>query len=1124
MKQFRNADGVLAIGLALMALYLSGPSLSLADEFQDKFTPFATKYCAECHNDKEARGELNVTRYTSSKQVIGEFRRFNSIIEFIRGGEMPPEDAPQPTLAEREAVVEMLEAILLTEAKKHAGDPGVVLPRRLSNTEYDTAIRDLTGVEIRPTREFPPDPAAGEGFNNTAEALSMSPSLLRKYLSSAQHVSEHLVLTTSGIRFAPFPVTSYNERKKLTEQAIVDFYQQHDVQPRDYVEAAWRYRHRGDSDRDVSISAWGERSGLSAKYLSLVWETLQDASEGSGYLKQLGQLWDALPPPQKANAAPAELATLMRFIEFVQRRLNQREEALIRSNAGNWPIAHLDFRAKTAARRDQFDASRWQPQHLVRFDRLRVPQEKASAGTGLSIYLRVDRAFDDGAGATVIVKGPLFSKSSNPPRNADEAQRNEVVTLRAMLEKHSPDVATRLAFGKHPGGDELDADSFAIAAPSVVEISLPLELLREIEGKQLLADCELDAAHRERSVHLQYATGQKPEEAFATSAELLIHSDSNLAKDMTVSAERFCRAFPNRFFYVDRERGLAAGFHLVEGFFRDDQPLVEKVLAEHEREELDKLWTELDFITQSTETLLRGFVWFERAERHVLHDARFNFLRAEDPKLVNEELLAKFERLYLEKLGVKLVADQLQPEKPNSQFDLVHGFFEEIRTGLAKYQEQLRAAEHLALSDVQVFARRAYRRPLGEEESQSLQTLYQNLRKQGQGVEGALRGVLAAVLMSPEFFLHFTESAPGTGVYPLSDDDLASRLSFFLWSSIPDEELLSLAAAGKLHDERVLLAQTRRMLRDDKIGTFAREFFGQWLRYRDYLDKDTVSAETFPGSGYGPDLRAAMFEEPIRLATHLIQEDQPITELLRSDTTFVNGVLAKHYGDPIVKQYQSRSTDPSQWHRVDGLRDIGRGGLFGMGVVLAKNSAGERTSPIKRGFWTVHHLLGQHFPPPPADVPELPPGEKAAKKTIRELITEHTANSKCALCHVHFDSLGMALEGFDAIGRARTKDLAGRPIDDVAVLPSGETAKGIPGLIEYIEQHRRKDFVRNLCRKFLGYALGRSVLLSDQPLLMEMEAALEKNDYRFSVLFETVVKSPQFRNQRGSEFVAAPQR
>jgi hypothetical protein len=616
--------------------------------------------------------------------------------------------------------------------------------------------------------------------------------------------------------------------------------------------------------------------------------------------------------------------------------------------------------------------------------------------------------------------------------------------------------------------------------------------------------------------------GQKPEDAFAASAELLIHPDSNLAKDMTASAERFCRAFPNRFFYVDRERGLAAGFHLVEGFFRDDRPLVEKVLAEDERDELDKLWRELDFITQSTETLLRGFVWFERAERHVLHDARFNFLRAEDPKLVNEELLAKFERLYLEKLGVKFIADQLQPEKPNSQFDLVHGFFEEIRAGLAKYQQQLSAAEQLALNDVQALARRAYRRPLREDESQSLQALYQNLRKQGQGVEGALRGVLAAVLMSPEFFLHFTESAPGTGVYPLSDDDLASRLSFFLWSSIPDEELLSLAAAGKLREEEVLIAQTRRMLRDDKIETFAREFFGQWLRYRDYLAKDTVSAETFPGSGYGPELRAAMFEEPIRLATHLIQEDQPITELLRSDTTFVNGVLAKHYGDAIVKQYQSRSTDPAQWHRVDGLREVGRGGLFGMGVVLAKNSAGERTSPIKRGFWTVHHLLGQHFPPPPADVPELPPGEKAATRTIRELITEHTANSKCALCHVHFDSLGMALEGFDAIGRARTKDLAGRPIDDVAVLPSGETAKGIPGLIDYIEQHRRKDFVRNLCRKFLGYALGRSVLLSDQPLLMEMEAALENNEYRFSVLFETVVKSPQFRQQRGSEFVAAP--
>jgi hypothetical protein len=265
-----------------------------------------------------------------------------------------------------------------------------------------------------------------------------------------------------------------------------------------------------------------------------------------------------------------------------------------------------------------------------------------------------------------------------------------------------------------------------------------------------------------------------------------------------------------------------------------------------------------------------------------------------------------------------------------------------------------------------------------------------------------------------------------------------------------------------------------------------------------------------------------MLEEPARLATYLIRNDRPVTDLLASDTTFVNEVLARHYGGQILQQYAAAGSDGSDqgWRRVAGLRQAGRGGLFGMGVVLTKNSAGERTSPVKRGFWTVHHLLGQHFPPPPADVPELPATEKESEQTIRQLLAAHTADAKCAICHTHFDSLGLAMEGFDPIGRSRTKDLAGRPIDNVAVLPNGETARGIPGLIDYVQRHRHKDFVRTLCRKFLGYALGRSVLLSDEPLLQQMESALEQNEYRFSALFATVVSSPQFRNQRGRDDLA----
>ncbi|MCA9070689.1 MAG: DUF1592 domain-containing protein, partial [Planctomycetaceae bacterium] len=374
----------------------------------------------------------------------------------------------------------------------------------------------------------------------------------------------------------------------------------------------------------------------------------------------------------------------------------------------------------------------------------------------------------------------------------------------------------------------------------------------------------------------------------------MVHSESPLAKQMAASAERLCFTFPNRFAYVDTKRGLAAGFHLVEGFFRDDRPLVEKVLDDQQNEELNRLWEELDFVTRHSETLLRGFVWFERSERHVLHDQRFDFLRPEDPQLINAAMLNRFEKVYLEKMGIKLVEGSLKPVSPSEKYDMIHGFFEQVREGLTCRQELLQKAEELAWRDMKQIAEQAFRRPLSDRDKQSLNALYRAFRDQGQDIETSLRGVMTAVLMSPRFCYRYTEVASGSDVVPLSDYALASRLSYFLWSTLPDEELLAAATSGKLQDESVLLAHTRRMLKDRKVESFAREFFGQWLRYRDYLANDSVNGEAFPG--YTDELRQAMFEEPVRLATHLIEQDKPITEWLRSDFTFVNGVLAKHYG------------------------------------------------------------------------------------------------------------------------------------------------------------------------------------------------------------------------------------
>lgn len=311
------------------------------------------------------------------------------------------------------------------------------------------------------------------------------------------------------------------------------------------MEAAWRYRYRDEASRSVDIATWAQSHKLSGKYLALVSDTLSSASASSGYLKQVGQCWDAIPAPTEKGNPPPELAELERLIEFRRQTLTFREEALIRSSAGNWPIAHLEFRAKTAAQRDQFDPSHLQQNRItLRFDRLSAPKENAKPSSGTSLFLRIDRDVDDGEGGIVLVQRSLFSKSDQFPPNPDEAKKQEVVTLREVLDQHAPTVAAQLAFGKHPDGSQLDQDIFAIKAPALIEIPLSPDALRLLDGKQLLLHAELDAKHRERSVWIQHSVGKPPESPPTTRGSLLMHGDSDLAKQLSQSAEHFVRHSP----------------------------------------------------------------------------------------------------------------------------------------------------------------------------------------------------------------------------------------------------------------------------------------------------------------------------------------------------------------------------------------------------------------------------------------------------------------------------------------------------------------------------------------------------------------------------------------------------
>jgi hypothetical protein len=305
----------------------------------------------------------------------------------------------------------------------------------------------------------------------------------------------------------------------------------------------------------------------------------------------------------------------------------------------------------------------------------------------------------------------------------------------------------------------------------------------------------------------------------------------------------------------------------------------------------------------------------------------------------------------------------------------------------------------------------------------------------------------------------------------------------------------------------VVAKQVHRMLSDVRIRRLATEFACQWLHIHDFATAEEKSPKHFPEFA---DLRADMYEESIQFLTDLFQRDASLLTLLKADHTFVNERMARFYGIANVQG--------AAWRRVEGTQQQARGGILSWATTLAKQSGASRTSPILRGNWLSEVLLGEKLPRPPKDVPVLPADEiDTDGLTVRQLVTKHTSDTRCASCHQKIDPFGFALEGFDAIGRRREQDLAGRPIDTRTKLPDGTEIDGWKGLRDYLLEKRHDAIILQFCRKLLGYALGREVQLSDKPLLTEMQRQLAAKDYHFSVAVELIAQSRQFREIRGRE-------
>ncbi|MES1261995.1 MAG: DUF1592 domain-containing protein, partial [Acidobacteriota bacterium] len=591
---------------------------------------------------------------------------------------------------------------------------------------------------------------------------------------------------------------------------------------------------------------------------------------------------------------------------------------------------------------------------------------------------------------------------------------------------------------------------------------------------------------------------------------------------------RFASVFPDTFYVTERGRYfpddsadkgrlLSAGYHSVVGFFRDDTPLVELILDEKSQKELDRLWNEFDFIANFTARTWTQY-YFNQSGEVQGHGAESGSARPPDHAITDEPVIMKMRDAYLAKAAANPNNDPVAPAA-------IRDHFNRVNATLRSLEKEHADAEPQHLEALLRFAARAFRRPLTKAERDDLLSYYRAIRTKNElSHEDAIRDSIVSVLMSPDFLYRIDlldagaapsgstlrnaalKTSPAVPTRPLSSYALASRLSYFLWSSMPDDELLRHAAAGDLQKPDVLLAETRRMLKDARTRGLATEFTGNWLEFRHFETNNSVDRERFPA--FNNELREAMFQEPVRFIEDAVRNNRSVLDLLYGNYTFVNPPLAQHYGMPEVKG------DGNTWIRVDDAGKYGRGGLLPMSVFLTQNSPGLRTSPVKRGHWVVSRVLGEVIPPPPPVVPELPSDESKSDLAVRDMLARHRENPLCSACHARFDSFGLAFEGYGPVGGARTKDLAGRPVDTSVTYPGGSQGSGFEGLRTFIREHRQKGFVDNLSRKLLAYALNRSLQLSDESLIDLMDNRLAAKEYRFNALVESIVTSPQFLNKR----------
>ncbi|MCU1232159.1 MAG: hypothetical protein JWP63_126, partial [Candidatus Solibacter sp.] len=899
---------------------------------------------------------------------------------------------------------------------------------------------------------------------------------LEHYLSAAKKIADHAVIGSGPIEFFADPGKTGLELSAVTR--IKDIYAQHGFRTVSgeggisyglekygkvfYV--AWRYQHRAEfGEPNVTLEAIAAREGVSTRFAQHVWTTLHAATLGYP-ASEVAERWRKLPATDAT--AKAACTELQKFVTTWPLWLFARGD-IAAGGAGDESPLIINDETLTLS-----------PTHHFTFNRGGRVAGRGPAPSGPArIFLNVTAVNPGAAGKSVVV----WRNATVTYRQGAVVKGQSAGTKQSLRAVVSPETAEKLRFGTSPDGEPIGSNDFASELSTSFEVPVPAGST----GFELQFDAEVGSARDQ--VYRIVVTDREDGTSRGIPIRALIGDPASAgARKFKAGVLRYVAMFPPNSqgepTPADKDPipdPFDSTYNVPEHdefdtrvkYLRDDRFIYSHMLDDATRVRLDHAWNDL-------------YASFE------YHD---NYL-----DLIAEHYKVDLKGKHIGDLSAADLA--AMPAEARQYASGLKAEFDAVRKAQA-------AARPGHVADCLKFAARAWRRPLTDREQQGLRGFYDAAMTSEKDHPKAIRAVLARILISPAYLYRVETPLDAGAVRPLSSWDMASRLSFFLWSSIPDEELRRAAAAGELTSGPKLQAQVKRMLADPKARRLSAEFFGQWLGFYRFDQFKGVDTSRYPE--FTDEVKASMYDEAVSFFEHIVRKDRPVREILSADYSFLNQPLAKFYG---VKN-DVRSKDAMEL--VEGANGFQRGGLLRLGAVLTATSAPLRTSPVKRGDWVLRRILGTPVPPPPADAGSIPADDKLfGGLSVKERLQVHKRNATCANCHMRIDPLGFALEHYDSTGRWREKYNDGKPIEDSAAASDGKEIAGIPGLLDYL-QSKDDQVRRTLAFKMVGYALGRTVQASDEALIERMVQA--GGNAAFSQLVAEIVTSKQFRNRLGRD-------